>query len=76
MKTVPKHIREKVARMNRLMDQIVAINIEIEEWAEKNGAEYAFGLSEDNRDDRGYGVWREDEFIKAIESSINGGTEE
>lgn len=76
MKTVPKHIVKKIYRMGQLMDQIVKLNMEVEDWAEKNGAIDGFGLSEENRDDRGYAIWREDEFIRAIESAINDRAEE
>ncbi len=36
-KQLPKHLVEKAERANRLMAQIVDINIELERWIEKNG---------------------------------------
>lgn len=77
MKTVPKHITKKIERMERLMDQLVALNIEVEEWVEEHaGVPNAFELTEDNRDDRGYSLWRPEEFIAKVEDLLNEGTVE
>lgn len=77
MRTVPKHITKKIVRMERLMDQLVALNIEVEEWVEKNtGVPNAFELSQDNRDDRGYSLWRPGDFIAKVEDLLNEGTVE
>ena len=72
MKRVPKHIKDKVRRMNALMDRVVDLNMEVENWAERNGVEDGFDLSTDIRDDRGYGIVWVDEYIKRIEEAING----
>jgi hypothetical protein len=72
MRTVPKHITKKIERMERLMDQLVALNIEVEEWVEKNtGVASAFDLAEDNRDDRGYAYWIDSRFIADVERLLN-----
>ena len=77
MKTVPKHIKAKIERMSRLMDALVDLNIEVEEWVEKNtGIDSAFDLAEDNRDDRGYAYWNSSRFIEDVERLLNGGTVE
>lgn len=72
MKRVPKHIKDKVRRMNALMDKVVDLNMEVESWAERNGAKDGFDLSTDIRDDRGYGIIWVDEYLKRIEEAING----
>lgn len=71
MKTVPKHIRAKVERMGRLMDQLVELNIEVETWMERNGIEDAFDFTSDYRDDRGYGIDRAADFIEALEREFD-----
>ena len=71
MKRVPKHIKDKVYRMNALMNRIIDLNMEVESWAERNGVENGFDLSTDIRDDRGYGIVWVDEYIKRIEEAIN-----
>jgi hypothetical protein len=77
MKTVPKHIRAKIERMGRLMDALVDLNIEVEQWVEKNtGISSAFDLAEDNRDDRGYAYWLDSRFIEDVERLLNEGTVE
>lgn len=75
MKTVPKHIKEKVARMNRLMQQLVDLNIEVETWMEKAGIENAFDFTDGYRDDRGYGIMFPYSFVNDIEGAINGEVE-
>lgn len=71
MKTVPKHIRTKIERMNRLMDALVDLNLEVEAWMESNGIEDAFDFTGDHRDDRGYGIMFPDDFINEVEYAIN-----
>ena len=74
MKTVPKYITKKIYRVGQLMDQIVRLNLEIEEWIEQNaGVKDGFDFSEDNRDDRGYAYWREGDFIAKVERRLNEG---
>lgn len=72
MKKVPKHIRAKVERMSRLMDALVDLNLEVEGWIEANGVKDAYYLSDDLRDDRGYGLWDEAKYLERVERAING----
>lgn len=71
MKRVPKHIKAKIERTNRLMETIIDLNIEVEEWIEGNtGIDDAFDFTSDYRDDRGYGINQVAEFIDRIESEV------
>lgn len=72
-KQMPKYMVKKVERMSNLMEQIVDLNIEVEEWMEKNGIEDGFAFTYDHRDDRGYGVINVREFVQAVNDAINGG---
>lgn len=68
---VPKYVKEKINRANKLMKQIVNINIEVEQWMEGNGIENGYDFTGDYRDDRGYGyVWVQ-QLIDSIEEAIN-----
>lgn len=71
MKHTPKHIVRKVERMNALMEQLISLNMELEEWLEKNGIEDGFDFAYDNRDDRGYAILWPDQFIEKIDEAIN-----
>lgn len=71
MKTVPKYIKNKVERMNRLMDELVTLNIEVEEWAEKLGVTDAYDLAYCNRDDRGYAILDVGAYVTDLEDAIN-----
>ena len=71
MKTTPKHIKAKVERINRLMEQIVELNMEVEDWLEKNGIENGFDFTDDFRDSRGYGIDSAETFYARIEEFIN-----
>lgn len=72
MKKVPKHIKAKIERMSSLMDALVDLNLEVEGWIEANGVEDAYYLSDDLRDDRGYGLWDELKYLDRVERAING----
>lgn len=72
-KQMPKYMVKKVERMSELMEQIVSINFEVEEWMEKNGIKDGFDFTYDHRDDRGYGVISVSEFVQAVNDAINGG---
>ena len=72
-KQMPKYMVKKVERMCDLMEQIVALNVEFEEWLEKNGIESGFDFTFDYRDERGYAVWNVSEFVSAANAAINGG---
>lgn len=74
-KKVPKHIMTKIDRMGRLMQQLVDLNIEVEEWMQRNGISEPFDFTADYRDDRGYGISFPYDFVKAVEDAINGKTE-
>lgn len=70
-KRVPKHIKAKIERMSRLMETIIDLNMEVEEWLEKNaGVDNGFDFAYDYRDDRGYGITNVSDFISAIEESL------
>lgn len=69
-KRTPKYIIEKIGRMNRLMQQVVDLNFELEEWLEANGIEDGFDFSYYHRDDRGYGIIDVSEFVKDINEAI------
>lgn len=72
-KQMPKYMVKKVERMSELMEQIVDLNFEVEEWLEKNGIEDGFDFTYDHRDSRGYGVTNVSEFVQAVNDAINGG---
>ena len=72
MKKVPKRIKDKIERMSRLMDALVDLNLEVEAWIEANGVKEAYYLSDDLRDDRGYGLWDEAKYLERVERAING----
>ena len=36
---IPKYINKKIDRVNSLIEQAITLRDEIEQWAEKNGAE-------------------------------------
>lgn len=69
-KRVPKHIISKIERMSKLMDTLVDLNIEVEEWVEKNTGKDAFDMTTDYRDDRGYGIMFTYDFISKIEENL------
>lgn len=72
MKTVPKYITKKIYRVGQLMNQIVDLNLEIEEWIEQNaGVKDAFDFEMDNHDNRGYAYWLESDFIAKVERRLN-----
>ena len=70
-KRTPKYIIDKIYRMNRLMQQVVDLNFELEEWLEANGIYDGFDFTYDYRDDRGYGIIDVGEFVKDINEAIN-----
>jgi flagellar hook-associated protein FlgK len=71
-KRVPKHIKAKVERANRLMEQITALNMEIEEWMEKSGVtDDGFDYTYDFRDSRGYGYFTPEWFFERIDGDLN-----
>lgn len=69
-KQTPKYIIQKIERMNALMEKIVELNFELEEWMEGNGIEDGFGATFDYRDDRGYGIIDTDAFIDMLNDQI------
>ncbi len=72
MKSVPKYITKKIYRVGQLMNQIVDLNLEIEEWIEQNaGVKDAFDFEMDNHDNRGYAYWLESDFIAKVERRLN-----
>lgn len=71
VKRVPKHIISKLERMNRLMRQLTCLNVELEEWMEKNGIEDGFDFTTDWRNEPAYEIVWTEEFVRAIEEAIN-----
>ena len=70
-KRVPKHIAQKLERMSKLMGQLTDLNIELEQWMEKNGIEDAFDFTHDWRYEPAYEIIDRDSFINAVEDAIN-----
>lgn len=70
-KRVPKHIIQKMERMSRLMGQLTDLNMELEEWMEKNGIEDAFDFTHDHRYEPAYEILDIGTFIEAVEEAIN-----
>lgn len=71
-KQTPKHIKAKVERVNRLMEQIIALNMEIEEWMEKSGVtDDGFDYTYDFRDDRGYAYLMPEQLFERIDGDLN-----
>ena len=70
-KKVPMYILHKVDRMNDLMQKIVDLNMEVEQWLEKNGVVDGYDFTSQFRDDRGYGIWDQSGFENAVERVIN-----
>jgi len=70
-KRVPKHIIQKIERMSKLMGQLTDLNMELEEWMEKNGIEDAFDFTHDWRYEPAYEITRREDFVKALEEAIN-----
>ena len=74
MKTVPKHVIGKVNRMSDLMQKIMEINSELEDWLESSGVtDYGFDFTGDFREASGYEIYDQEGFYRAIESKLNGG---
>ena len=71
-KKVPMYVLRKVDRMNNLMQKIVDLNLEVEEWLEKNGVTDGYDFANQFRDDRGYGIYDVLGFENAVERVING----
>ena len=73
-KRVPKHIRQKVERMSRLMSQIVALNSELESWLESNGVDDGWDFIAEYRAEPGYEIGgRLEWFYDAVEQKMNEG---
>lgn len=71
-KRVPKHIKQKVERMSRLMEKLVDLNTELESWLEANGIEDGYDFMSQYRQDVGYEVGgRLEWFYEAVENAIN-----
>ena len=70
-KQTPKYIIAKMNRANNLMQQIVDINFEVEDWLVANGvAEDGFDFFTDCRDSRGYGYEWLDHTIEIINDEL------
>lgn len=70
-KRVPKYIIQKMEMANKLMEQVVDLNFQVEGWMESNGIYDAFDFTYDYRDNRGYGYLWVDRFVESIENEIN-----
>ena len=70
-KQMPKYMVKKVERMCALMEQIVSLNMELEEWLEANGIEDGFDFTCEHRDDRGYAVWNVESFVEAVNAELS-----
>lgn len=69
-KQMPKTMIGKVERMNKLMQQVVDLNCELEQWLEKNGIEDGFDFTGDYRESRGYEIYDVDGFINAVNEAL------
>lgn len=69
-KQMPKTMIAKVERMNKLMQQVVDLNCELEQWLEKNGIEDGFDFTGDYRETRGYEIYDVDGFINAVNEAL------
>lgn len=70
-KQMPKYMTKKVERMCALMEQIVSLNMELEEWLEANGIENGYDFTYEHRDDRGYAVWNVESFVEAVNAELS-----
>lgn len=70
-KRVPEHIISKIERMNSLMQQVVALNYELEHWMEDSGIVDAFAFTLDYRESRGYEIVDPDSLIEAISAELS-----
>ncbi len=70
-KQMPKYMAKKVERMNRLMSEIVDLNLELEDWMEANGIDDSFDFTYDHRDDRGYAIIDITSFIEAVNEAMS-----
>ena len=69
-KQMPKTMINKIERMNKLMEQVVSLNIELEEWLEKNGISDGFDLATDYRESRGYEIFDVDGFVARVNEEL------
>lgn len=53
-KQLPRYIIEKINLANKFAYRAETLNIEVEEWLEKNGIEDGFEATFDFREDHGY----------------------
>ena len=72
MKTVPKHITKLVERMNRKVYEAQELNERLEEWLEKNGADYGFDFTYEFRESTSYSICDTDGFYEAVENLLGG----
>jgi hypothetical protein len=57
--------------MSKLMGQLTDLNMELEEWMERNGIEDGFSFAYDWRYEPAYEIMNRGEFVKALEAAIN-----
>lgn len=69
-KQMPKYMVEKINRMNKLMQQIVELNFQLEEWLEANGVEDGYDLTVDYRESRGYEIFDVEGFVQEVNDSL------
>ncbi len=70
-KKMPRYLIAKIERANRLMEEIISINIELEEWLEKRGIYDGFDFTFDYRESRGYEITQVEQFVRRVEEEIN-----
>lgn len=70
-KQMPKTMIAKIERMNKLMQQVVDLNFELEEWLEKNGFEDAYDFTFDYRESRGYEIVHVDWFVNDVNEELS-----
>lgn len=70
---VPKHIKAKIERMNRLMAQVVELNEELERWLESSGvAADGYDYVTEWKLLPGYEIARPDDFVAKVDNDLKG----
>lgn len=74
-KKIPKYIRQNILKTSLYMEKVVNLNLELEEWLEKQGIGDGFDLSGDYRESRGYEIFDVDGFLDRVLEEIEANKE-
>jgi hypothetical protein len=69
---VPKYIRENIYKTSKLMQKVVDLNFELEEWLEKQGIKDGYDMTYSYRESRGYEIYDVEGFIAKVEEQLKG----